>query len=321
MTLSLNIARVSQETDAIRSYELRETNGAVLPCFEAGAHISVRLDNGLVRQYSLANDPDADSDHYLIGVLNDRDSRGGSRWIFENWREGQAIRVDPPMNHFPLVETQGHRVLIAGGIGITPVLAMAHALNHKNADYTLYYCARSPQQAAFRSVLTSAPFAGHVKFIYDGGDPAKGLDLGDLLREQQTGEQVYVCGPSGLIAGVRAAAAHWPDDAVQFEYFEANAQSLAGSKEGSGAFTVEIASTGQRFSVPPDRTIISVLTENGIEVDKLCEEGLCGSCLTALREGVPDHRDSVQSTSERESNSYIALCCSRALSPTLVLDL
>lgn len=318
MALSLTISRVIEETDQIRSFELSPGDGAELPPFEPGAHISVHLGNGLVRQYSLANDP-AVLSHYLVAVLREPESRGGSAWIFDNWKAGDRIEVEPPANHFPLAPEAADYLLIAGGIGITPLLSMAHALRRKRANYTLYYCTRSPEAAAFRGLLSGDGFRDRVRFVHDGGDRRRSLDLAALLGRYAPGAQVYVCGPAGLIGGVREAAAHWPEGSVRFEYFEADQDSLANQDDAT--FTIRIASTGQELEVPAGRSALAVLLENGVTVPKLCEEGVCGSCLTGVLEGIPDHRDRVQTEAEQRSNQYMALCCSRGRSGCLVLDL
>jgi len=318
MTLSLTISRVIEETDQIRSFRLSPDDGAELPPFQAGAHISVHLGNGLIRQYSLANDP-ADRSHYLVAVLREPQSRGGSAWIFDNWKAGDRIEAEPPVNHFPLAPEAAHYLLIAGGIGITPLFSMAHALQRKRANYTLYYCTRSPEAAVFRDLLLGDGFRDRVRFVHDGGDRRRSLDLAALLGRYSLGTQVYVCGPAGLIQGVREAAAHWPEDSVRFEYFEADKESL--TDRSDTAFTIRIASTGQELEVPAGRSALAVLLENGITVPKLCEEGVCGSCLTGVLNGVPDHRDRVQTAAEQRSNQYMALCCSRGKSDYVVLDL
>lgn len=320
MTLSLTISRVVHETDQIRSFELIPANGGKLPSFEAGAHLPVRLGNGLVRQYSLASDP-ADPSRYVLGIQRERDSRGGSAWIFGNWREGERVEAEPPANHFRLAQDARRHLLIAGGIGITPLLSMARSLKRQRADYRLIYCARNPEVTAFRELLLDPAYRPSIQLVHDGGDPRRGLDLDALLREHDAGLHVYVCGPESLIRGVRRATSHWPDECVHFEYFAADAQTLAGSVQADSAFLVRLASTGQTFEIPPGRSVLSVLEENGITVPKLCEEGVCGSCLTGVKNGLPDHRDSVQTEAERASNQYMALCCSRALSSSLELDL
>lgn len=222
MTLSLRIARVVDETEGIRSFELRHHHGGALPAFTAGAHISVRLGNGLVRQYSLASDP-FDRERYLVGVLREGRSRGGSAFIFDHWKAGGRIEAETPANHFPLALDARRHLLIAGGIGITPLLAMAQTLRRRAADYTLYYCTRSPKETAFRDLLSRSGHGERVRFVHDGGDPRLGLDLGTLLGQHAAGSHVYVCGPGGLIEGVRTAAAHWPAECVHFEYFVADA--------------------------------------------------------------------------------------------------
>lgn len=320
MTLSLVVSRVVQETERVRSFELRPADGAELPPFQAGAHLAVRLGNGLLRHYSLAGDP-AERHRYRLGILQERDSRGGSDWIFRHWSVGERIEAELPANHFPLAGDGARHLLIAGGIGITPLLAMARTLARQGADYRLIYCTRSLQATPFRDELVGPDLAGRVQLLHDGGDPRRGLDPGSLLRRHQPGTHVYVCGPAGLIAAVRAAAAHWPRACVHFEYFATDSASRAAPAQADRAFAVRLASTGQVFEIPGDRSVLAVLAENGVAVPRLCEQGVCGSCLTGVLDGIPDHRDSVQTAAERARNDCMALCCSRALTPSLVLDL
>ncbi len=319
MPLTLRIRRVVEEAPDIRSFELVPGEGRRLPPVSAGAHVAVFLGNGLVRHYSIASDP-ADRSRYLIAVLREAAGRGGSAWIFENWREGTWVEIAEPSNHFPLAAEAERHLLVAGGIGITPLLAMAYSLERQAADYRLYYCTRTAERTAFRALLSRPPFAGRVVLVHDEGDPAKGFDLQALLRQRQPGTHTYCCGPEGLIKAFRAAAAHWPQEAVHVEYFAADPE--ASLYQGAERpFAVELASSGRVFEIPADRSILSVLAEAGIAVPKLCEEGLCGSCMTGVRDGIPDHRDRVQTDAEKAENDYMTLCCSRSKSPRLVLDL
>ncbi|GMG82736.1 PDR/VanB family oxidoreductase [Paralimibaculum aggregatum] len=319
MPIDLEIRSIADETPSIRRFELVCPRGGTLPPFTAGAHLAMRLGNGLVRRYSLASDP-AERGRYWIAVQREAQGRGGSAWIFENWRTGDRVTAAAPENGFPLAPDARRHLLIAGGIGITPILSMAQALARTGAEYALHYCTRSPEGTAFRELLARPPHAGRVHCVHDGGDPGRGLDLRALLARPAAGTHVYVCGPRGLIGAVREAAAHWPAGSVHFEYFAA-ADTGAPGERGDTPFTVAIAGSGAEFAVPAGRTILSVLAENGIAVPSLCEEGVCGACLTRVAEGVPDHRDGYQTDAEKARNDFVALCCSRARTPRLVLDL
>jgi len=311
------VTRVVEEAEDIRSYEFAHPQAAELPAFTAGAHLDVHLPNGLVRQYSLCNDP-RETHRYVVAVLREPDGRGGSACMHDVVREGDALTITAPRNNFTLHEDARRHLLIAGGIGITPMLAMARRLAALDADYSMHYCTRSPEKTAFRDELAAEPFASHVRFHHDGGDPSKGLDVRALLAEVEDGTHVYCCGPLGLMHAVSDASRHWPVGAVHFEYFETDPDV---PEEPSTGFEVEIASTGAVYQVPPEKTILDVLLDNGLDVDSSCEEGLCGTCIVDVLEGEPDHRDFVLDDEEKESNKLMTVCCSRAKSSRLKLDL
>lgn len=315
--LEVKVNRVTLEAEDIRSFEFVDPAGGEMPPFTAGSHLDVHLPNGLVRQYSLCNDP-RETHRYVVAVLREPAGRGGSLSMHDAVREEDRITISAPRNNFPLHEEAGRHLLIAGGIGITPMLAMARHLAATGADYRLHYCSRSVEKTAFRAVLQDGPFAERVSFHHDGGDPSKGLDVTALLAEVEDGTHVYCCGPAGLMHAVKSASAHWPLGRVHFEFF---ATDPAVPEEPSTAFEVEIASSGAVYQVPPDKSILDVLLENGHDVDSSCEEGLCGTCIVDVLEGEPDHRDFVLDDEEKESNQLITVCCSRAKSGRLKLDL
>jgi vanillate O-demethylase ferredoxin subunit len=271
--LEVRVKMVKVEAEDIRAYELVHPEGNDLPAFSAGAHVDVHLANDLVRQYSLCNDP-RETHRYLLGVLHEPDGRGGSAAMYNGVRAGDQITITVPRNNFPLAEGARRYLLIAGGIGITPMLAMVHDLAARGADYTLHYCTRSPQKTAFMAQLRTPQFGGHVVFHHDGGDPANGLDVKALLAQVEDGTHLYCCGPAGLMNAVKEASEHWPTGTVHFEYFSTD---TAVSDQPNTAFEVEIASSGEVYAIPPDKTILDVLLENGHDVDSSCEEGLCGS--------------------------------------------
>lgn len=316
-TMELKVGAKTVEADSICSYELVHADGRPLPPFTAGAHIDVHISSGLVRQYSLCNSP-GETHRYQIAVLRDPSSRGGSHAMHDNIHRGAVIRVSAPKNHFPLLDAT-HTLLMAGGIGVTPMLAMAEQLQSQGASFDLHYSARSPERTAFRQRIAAAPYADKVHFHFDAGAPSQQLDLPALLAAQGPDTHLYVCGPGGFIDFVLggARAQGWPAEQLHVEYFAAATVDTTGDRP----FDVRIASTGQVFTVPADRTVIKVLEEHGIDVPYACEEGVCGTCLTRVLEGEPEHRDMYLTDEEHAANQEFTPCCSRAKSALLVLDL
>ncbi|MEW6022276.1 MAG: PDR/VanB family oxidoreductase [Pseudomonadota bacterium] len=316
-TIEVKVANRVCEADGICSYELVRTDGGDLLPFEAGAHIDVHLAGNLIRQYSLCNAP-GETHRYQIGVLRDTDSRGGSQAMHDHVDTGSVLQISEPKNHFPLVEAQ-RTVLLAGGIGVTPILAMAEALAAKGARFELHYSARSPEKAAFKERLANCGFAAQVQFHYDSGEASQKLDLAALLAQPEEGTHVYVCGPQGFIDYVMdtAKAQGWPAAQLHVEYFSAAAVDTS----GDGSFDVKLASSGQTFTIPAGKTVIKILEEQGVVIPYSCAEGVCGTCLTRVIEGVPDHRDMYLTEEEQAANDQFTPCCSRAKTPVLVLDL
>ena len=319
MSLSVTIKRIVDEATGIRSFELIGENGKKLPPYSAGAHVQVMLGNDLIRQYSLINDSNED-DIYRIAVLKDASSRGGSEWIHENWKEGHQLEISEPINQFELDNNATRHILIAGGIGITPILCMTKTLHRDNVPFEMYYSTRSKETTAFHAEITDAPYNDQVTIIHDEGDPSKGLNLKELLANQLPGDHVYFCGPQGLIKAIQDAASHWTKGTVHFELFAAD-DNIEIHQDADQEFTVQLQGTGKEYSIPAGKSILHVLEEDGVVVPKLCEEGFCGSCLTPVIEGIPDHRDAIQTDAERESNEFITVCCSRSKSKRLVLDI
>jgi vanillate O-demethylase ferredoxin subunit len=326
--IKVKVSRIEALTPDIKMFEfVAAEDGAELPLFEAGAHIDVHTGAGVRRSYSLANDPD-ETTRYLTAVLHEIKGGGGSRWMHASVKEGDVLTVTAPTNHFPLADEAAFHLLIAGGIGITPLLAMGYALARREEDYRLYYCTRSPEATAFADEV-KAVFGDRVTFIHDGGDVTKGIDLKTLLAEPTEDAHLYVCGPAGLIKAARetAAAAGWPEDRVHFELFastrsdeeKAEAAAAAGADE---SFEIELAQSGMTLTVPADKTILDVLMENGIPVMYTCEDGWCGNCQIPLLGGKAEHRDEVLTDEEKEENSKIQVCISRARpGEKLILDI
>ena len=211
----LRIRSITYLAARINDYELVDPDGKDLPPFTAGAHISVRLMEGIVRDFSLWNDP-AERVRYCIAVL--REGHAAS-WLHEEVRVGNLVAVSVPRNNFPLAANAEHHLLIAGGIGITPIMAMIAELRRRRAEFRVHYCTRSPEETAFLDDLAVLAALGRVQFHHDGGDPAKGLDIAATLREPRPGTHLYYCGPSGMMAAAAAASAHWPAGTVHFEFF------------------------------------------------------------------------------------------------------
>jgi ferredoxin-NADP reductase len=322
--LELRVRSIVNEAIGVNAYELVAPDGELLPAFSAGSHIDVHIPGGFVRQYSLCNDP-RERHRYLIGVLNVSDGRGGSAALHAGVRAGDRIRVSMPRNHFQLEERARQHLLVAGGIGITPMLSMVEALEARGQRYTLHYCARAPERAAFLGRLARQFKCGRAIAHYDRGVPSAGLSIADLLRVPEPGTHLYYCGPAGLMSAIARASAHWPQGTVHCEYFAAppavwprDTGEAAGAQENS-AFQIQIASTGQLLSVPAEKSIVEVLREAGVSCETSCEAGVCGTCKTRYLEGTPEHCDYV--LDDAEKSEYLTPCCSRSKSGLLVLDL
>lgn len=310
--IPVRVARIAEEAEGIRSYELVSVGGDELPSFEAGAHVDLVIPGGFVRPYSLVNPP-WERNRYVIGVQREEAGRGGSKALFDSVSVGDRLEISAPRNNFRLSAGAAYSVLIAGGIGITPLLAMAVELERLGQGFELHVCSRSAERTPFKAEL--ARFGARVRFHHDGGEPSRGLDVRTLLATRRDGAHVYCCGPAPLMDAVRKAAAGWPADAVHFEAFN------VAPVEGDSAFVVRVRSSGEEIEVPAEMSILDALRENGVWVASDCEAGTCGTCMTGLLEGEAEHRDQVLTPEEKAANKRIALCCSRARSKLLVLDL
>ncbi|MCS0627894.1 PDR/VanB family oxidoreductase [Telluria mixta] len=316
-TIRARVVNKIHEAEDIVSIELAAADGTALPPFSAGSHIDVEVGPGVVRQYSLCNDP-LEQHRYLIGVLREPQSRGGSRAVHDIIQVGDIIPISTPKNHFPLTPA-GRYLLLAGGIGITPILSMAERLSSTDAEFTMHYCTRSLERTAFRERILKSGYSNRVRFHFDADAAGKKFDLAAMLHTAPPDTHLYVCGPAGFIEFVTAAAKAqgWKDERVHFEYFGAAPQDTTGDQP----FEVRIASTGLAYTVAAGKTVIQVLEANGVEVPVSCEQGVCGTCVTRVLEGVPDHRDHYLTEDEHAANDQFTPCCSRSKSPLLVLDL
>ncbi|KAG8149831.1 PDR/VanB family oxidoreductase [Burkholderia catarinensis] len=317
-TLTVKVARKWQEARDICGFEFVSDDGAPLPRFDAGSHIDVHLPGGLVRQYSLCNHP-GQGDRYQIAVLRDAGGRGGSRAIHDAVRQGDTVRISTPRNHFPLAHDAAHHLLLAGGIGVTPILCMAERLFSAGAAFDMHYCARSADRMAFVERINAAGFHDRARFHVDDGDPAQRFDLASVLASAPDGTHLYVCGPRGFMDAVlgEARARNWPDERLHYEFFGASVEASAADR----AFQVRIASSGKVIDVPPECTVVAALTANGVDVLTSCEQGVCGTCLTRVLEGEPEHRDSYLTDAEKAAGDQFMPCCSRSRTAVLVLDL
>lgn len=312
MTLSLRIISATWEAPNIISYELRPPEGGELPAFTAGAHIDITLPNGLVRSYSLLN-PQSERHRYVIAVQKDRASRGGSRWVHENFRAGDLVTVNGPRNNFPLDEAAEKSVLIAGGIGITPILSMVERLGAIGRDWELVYCSRKRGGTAFLERLQGKP---QVRFNFDEEPGGRMLDIAAVVKAAPPQAHLYCCGPLPMLEAFEQATKDLPRERVHVEYFTAKAPPAV-----EGGFTIVLAKSGLTLSVAPGKTILDTLRDNGFDTPFSCTEGVCGTCETRVLEGVPDHRDLILTEAERASNKTILICCSGSKSDKLVLDL
>lgn len=316
--LNVRVARKTEEAQGICRVELISAGGQELPPFTAGSHIDVFLPNGMVRQYSLSNDP-REAGRYVLGVLREPTSRGGSVAIHDVVAEGDTLLISPPKNHFMLVPDATHHLLLAGGIGITPIVSMAQHLHATNASFALHYCTRSRAATAFLETLAAPTLAPRVTHHFDDGLDTQKLDLAATLREPREGVHLYVCGPKGFMDWVLGTArqAGWPEHQLHYEFFAGAAVDLTNADR----FEVKIASTGQVIQVTKDQTVVQALALCGIDVQTSCEQGVCGTCLTRVLEGTPAHKDMYLTEEEQALNDQFTPCCSRSLSSMLVLDL
>jgi ferredoxin-NADP reductase/nitrite reductase/ring-hydroxylating ferredoxin subunit len=308
------VARKWETAERVAGFEL-ESIGNPLPTYQPGAHIDVHLPNGLIRQYSLTNGP-GEGSVYRIGVKLEPGSRGGSSCLHETVREGDVLAISAPRNNFPLRRDSVKTILVAGGIGVTPLLAMAQTLARDGLDYKLHYFAQTDDHLAFAPVLDRLG-DGVVRHLGLSPDDT-GSTLTQLLAEYDGAYHVYVCGPGPMLEATRdiAADAGWPDDAVHFEYFK-NTTEI----DDSSTFEISLARSALTLDVPGGKTILEVLRDNGVPMPSSCEQGACGTCSVNVLEGEPDHQDVHLNKSEKAAGNRIMTCVSRAKSARLVLDI
>lgn len=310
----------------IRCFRVSRVDGQPFDAYEPGAHIDVTAPSGVTRQYSLCGRPD-ERGSYLFAVKKEAQSRGGSRSLHDDVRVGAELSIGAPRNLFRLADDASEHVLVAAGIGITPLLSMAYALEQRGARYRLHYFARSREHAAFVDELSAEPFASRVMFHYGIAPDALAAELGRCVASIDAKAHVYTCGPGPFMDAVVAAAAkHLPDESIHLERFAAEPAAADANRADAGTgpadgFEVRLQRSGQSVRVTPETSIVDALARIGIEVDTSCGEGVCGTCMVPVLDGEPDHRDHCLSMAERASNTVICCCVSRARSAVLVLDL
>ena len=309
------VKRKIEETHKIMSFELENASGQALPPFEAGSHIDVKVGEGLIRQYSLISHEQSDK-FYKIAVLRDAASRGGSVAMHDDVDVGQTISISEPRNLFSLDSTCQRALLFAGGIGITPIMSMAVELYRNNKAFELHYYTRSKEDTAFYEQLSSCEFASNVFFHFDGEEKAADKIIGPADKNAH----LYTCGPAGFMDYIfdSARSNGWNEAHLHKENFKA--EPIADSAEDR-PFKLILSRTGIELDVAVDQTALDAIDDAGIEIDMSCEMGVCGTCITRVLEGQPDHRDSVLTAAQKAQNDVFTPCCSRAKSDTLIIDL
>lgn len=310
--IPVELKSIRPAAEDTKLYEFARPDGAPLPPAEPGAHIDLHLPNGMMRQYSLVV-PHHVPVSYTLGIKRDPNSRGGSAYIFEALKPGQVLTISAPRNHFPLAPDAPHHVLIAGGIGITPIFAMMQSLRSKAKSFELHYAGRSHSQLAFLDEVAGQDCAHvHCDDEHDGAL----LDLAALVAKAPDKSHFYCCGPTPMLEAFRTATRNIPEMRVHFEYFAAKNEA-----NKDGGFVVELARSGREIAIGAGETILERLRAEGLSLDSSCEEGICGVCETRVISGIPDHRDAILSDHERAANKSMMICCSGSKSERLVLDL
>ena len=319
--MKTGIKRIEEVAHGIRMFELAPLDGTPLPQYTPGAHIDVHLPTGLVRQYSLCGRPQQ-SDAYVIAVQNAAASRGGSR-AMHALQVGDTLRIEGPRNHFPLAQDARHSVLLAGGIGITPLLSMAERLAQTQTSFELHYCVRNRERAAFLDRLDAPYLKGRCTLYTDDAPADARMDVARIVRDPSPGSHLYVCGPSGFMDHAFDAAkqAGWTDNHLHREYFSAPTADTCGNAPSARAFSVRLARSGKVMRVSEQETVVQALAAHGVRIETSCEQGVCGTCLTRVLAGDPEHRDLYLTDDERARNDQFLPCCSRSRSDELVLDL
>lgn len=324
-TIQVIVDAMSRQGASTVGISLASVDGTDLPPFEAGAHVDVHLPNGLIRQYSLAGSPRT-TRRYQLGVKKEPHSRGGSLYAHEQMRVGQQLTISTPRNLFQIQKDASHHILIAGGIGITPLLAMAEELDAAGRSFELHYYVKRPDDAAFSERLFAGFTHGQCTIQASSLHGSPRNTYPPNLDSPHTDGAIYICGPQGMADHFVQLAEHkgWNTQQISTEAFGASSHSsqATGSNHQSKTFTVTLARRGITVTVPDNQSIAQALVAAGVSIPLSCEMGICGACLTPVIAGVPEHLDTVQSEQEKAALlPKIALCCSRSKSANLSLDL
>ncbi|MCB1418028.1 MAG: oxidoreductase [Notoacmeibacter sp.] len=310
----MRVHRMEWAARDVLEVEFRLPGGGDVELYAPGAHVDLALPNGMNRSYSIKGDP-AIRDRIVVGVGLDAASRGGSAFIHRTMRVGDMVKVSTPRNHFPLVEDAARVVLIAGGIGVTPMVCMARRLAGLGRNFAFHYAVRSADRAAFLDEMTAFGADPALHVDEKAGGP---LDMAGVITGQPEGTHFYCCGPAGMLTAFEAATAHLPEERVHVEYFTPKVIATDGADR---PFAVVLNRSGKTIEVGANETIAAAIARSGVSIDTSCEDGICGTCETRVLDGVPDHRDSVLTKSEQESGKTMMVCVSRCKGDRLVLDI
>ncbi|WP_299860169.1 cytochrome P450/oxidoreductase [uncultured Hoeflea sp.] len=310
---TVRVSEISDIADGVKQVRLEDPDGLALPAWSPGAHVDLELGD-LSRKYSLCGDPDDPG--YTIAVLRESDSRGGSRYIHDALKPGDLIRLRGPKNYFRLEEAAGRYVLVAGGIGVTPILAMADRLKRSGRDYVLHYCGRNRAAMALLDRVLADHGDRTVLYVSDEGSRA---DLASIISGCDKGAQIYACGPDRMLEALAECCVDRPEGSLRSETFSSDSAGMVLASDE--AFAVELVDSDLELTVPADATLLETVRAAGIDVPSDCEEGLCGSCEVGVLAGEVDHRDRVLAADERAEGSRMMACCSRSAGGMLRLRL
>jgi tetrachlorobenzoquinone reductase len=307
-SVRLNAVRYAARDICI--FELVPLDGQLLPPAAAGAHIDIHLPGQMVRQYSLlVGDCD---DAYVVAVKREPHGKGGSLYLHDKLRVGMELHVGAPRNNFPLHESASHSVFFAGGIGVTPIWSMVRRLEAIGSSWELHFASRSPEDAAF---LADVRKLDRARLHFDSENDGRPLDIQAILADVPETADIYCCGPLPMLEAFERAVVGRPPELIHVEFFAPRQEAA------SGGFSIQLKSSGAILPVPPGSSILDVLLDAGVSVPYSCTEGICGACQVGVISGVPDHRDTILTESERAANDSVIVCCSGSQSEILTLDL
>ena len=314
----IRVEEIEREADDIVRLTLSDEHNKSLPSYDCGAHIDLHLPAGIVRQYSLVDPPGA-GPVYRIAVKRESMSRGGSKYIHDDMRVGEKLKISTPRNNFGLDPSAAHVVLLAGGIGVTPLISMAQFLAASERTFALHYFTRSTESTAFLGLIQTSKLKDRTRNYFGLGAKEVEKAAEEVLR-YQSGSHLYLCGPTFFMDVIKSTAErqNWPQSSIHFEYFSAP---VSRNEISQDAFEVQLSRTGQVFQILPSQTIADVLARNGVPIQTSCEQGICGTCVTKVLEGVPDHRDFYLSDQEKSRSDKMTICTSRSKTKRIVLDI